>query len=214
MRRQQIRHAADFAPAHRVGLAGERQRAGARFADLRGREMQVDQRSVVVRAVRRLVQPLAIHRQRRARCAEPLRRLHDVSGRHAADGGRGLRRVFAHRVFQRVEAGGVGADVIDIAQALPQHHVQHRVVQRYVGAGQYGQKQVGGRRGIRAPRIDDDEPQRRIARFRIFEAAEQYRMRERGVRAGDEYALGVVDVLVARGRRIRAERRLVAGDRR
>ena len=44
MRRQQVGHAADLAPAHRVRLAGQRERPGAGLADLAGRQVQVDQR--------------------------------------------------------------------------------------------------------------------------------------------------------------------------
>ena len=50
MRRQQMRHAADFAPTHRIGLPGQRQRRGARLADVPGGQMQVDQRRVLVDA--------------------------------------------------------------------------------------------------------------------------------------------------------------------
>ena len=42
VRREKIRHAADLAPAHRIGLAGQRQWGGAGPADLPGREMQID----------------------------------------------------------------------------------------------------------------------------------------------------------------------------
>ena len=108
----------------------------------------------------------------------------------------------------------MGADVVDVAQAFPQHHVQHRVVERDVGAGQDRQEQIGRRRGVGAARIDDDDFERRVARLGVLDAAEQHRMRVGGVGAGDEHALGVLDVVVAGGRRIGAQRRLVAGDRR
>ena len=46
------RLAADFAATHRIRLAGQRERAGARATDLSGGQMQMDQRRVVVRPVR------------------------------------------------------------------------------------------------------------------------------------------------------------------
>jgi hypothetical protein len=52
-----------------------------------------------------------------------------------------------------------------------------------------------------------------FARLRVLDAAEQDRVREGGVRAGDEQAVGVVDVVVAGRRRVGAERLLVAGHR-
>ena len=70
MRRQQIRHTADFASAHRIGLTGQRQRPCAGLADLPRGEMQIDQRGIVVRAVDRLIKALAIQRQRRLRPGE------------------------------------------------------------------------------------------------------------------------------------------------
>jgi hypothetical protein len=55
--RQQVGEAAHFAAAHGVGLAGEREGAGARAADLAGGQVQVDQRRVVVGAEAVLVEP-------------------------------------------------------------------------------------------------------------------------------------------------------------
>ena len=123
------------------------------------------------------------------------------------------RRVFAHGLLQRLEALGVRADVVEVAQPLPQHHVQHRVVQRDVGAGQDRQVQIRRARGVGAARIDDDDLDRRVALARSLDAPEQNRVRTRHVGAGDEQALGALDVLVAGGRRIGAQRHLVAGDR-
>ena len=47
---QQVGQAADLASAHRVGLAGQRERPGAGLADLPGGQVQVDQRGVLRRA--------------------------------------------------------------------------------------------------------------------------------------------------------------------
>ncbi|KAG1200488.1 hypothetical protein G6F35_012366 [Rhizopus arrhizus] len=85
MARQQGGHAAGLAAAHRVGLPRQRKRSGTRLADLARRQMQMNQRSVLVGAAGRLVQPHRVQRQRRTRAAEPTRRLDDVAGGHAAN---------------------------------------------------------------------------------------------------------------------------------
>ena len=91
--------------------------------------------------------------------------------------------------------------------------MQHAVEQRDVGAGHDREMQVGALGGLGAARIDDDDLQPRVARLRCLDAAKQDRMRPGGVRARDEQQSRVVDVLVARRRRVGAERLLVAGDR-
>jgi hypothetical protein len=60
MRGEQVRHAADFAPAHRVRLAGQRERSHAGLADAARGEMAVDDRVDLVGALRRLVHALRI----------------------------------------------------------------------------------------------------------------------------------------------------------
>ena len=60
MRRKQVGQATNFAAAHRVRLSGQREGAGTGSTDLPGCQVQVDQRHVVVRAVRRLVETLAV----------------------------------------------------------------------------------------------------------------------------------------------------------
>ena len=59
MRRELIGEAADFATAHRIGLAGQRQRAGAGLADAPGRKMGVEDRIDLVGSLRRLIDALA-----------------------------------------------------------------------------------------------------------------------------------------------------------
>ena len=100
-----------------------------------------------------------------------------------------------------------------VEPAFPQHHVQHAVEERDVAAGLDRQVQVGDGGGLGAARIDDDDLQRRVGAARVLDAAKQDRVRERGVRAGDEERRRVREVVVAARRRVGAERRLVAGDR-
>ena len=159
--REQIRHPAHFATAHRVRLSGETERAGAALADLAGGQMQVDQRGILRRARRRLVESLAVERERRRTLAragrEPFRRLRQVDDADPAALGNRCRRVVAQRVFQLGEAFGMGSDVGVVDEAFPKHEVQHPVEQRHVGAGENLQEQVGRFSRRRAPRIDDDQ---------------------------------------------------------
>src|SRR5258706_7351041 len=75
---KQIGHAADLASAHGVGLARQAERPRTRPADLRGSEMQVDERRILRRSARRLIQPLAVERKGRARARKQVCRLHDL----------------------------------------------------------------------------------------------------------------------------------------
>ena len=210
VRRDQIRQSAHLAPAHGIGLTGERERRGAGFADLPGGQMQVDQRGVLVDAATGLVETLAIQRQGRPG-GEPARGLHDVACRHAADRRDLFRRVVAHHVAQGLPAFGVRGDGGAVDQLLPQHDVEHRVEQRDIGAGQNGEMQVGINRGIGAARVDHDQFHAGVGLARRLDAAEQDGVRVGRVGTGDEDRAGLVDVVVAAWRRIRAEGGLVAG---
>jgi hypothetical protein len=212
VRREGRGEAAHLAPAHGVRLPGEAEGAGTQAPDLPGGQVQSDEGRVLRGAARRLVESLAVERERRTRAREPARGGDDVVGLDAADlrgpGGRAVARQRAHRI----EAFRVPGDEAIVGELLPQHHVQHGVEERDIGAGKDGEVQIGARGGLRAARVDDDELRLRPALARLLQPAEEHRMRERRVGAGDEEALGVVEVLVARGRRIRAERLHVAGD--
>ena len=214
MGREQRRHAADFASAHRIGLTRQRKRPGPGAADVARRQMKVDERGILAGALNGLIESLAVHGQCRGGLAEHFRGGDDVIRRHATDRGGGARRVLGNSSLDLLETIGMGGNVFRIAKAFPQHHVQHRVEQRHVCAGQDGKMQVGGGSRIRAPRIDDDQAQGGIAASCGFNAPEQDRVRMGRVGACDENAVGVVDVLVAGRRRIGAQRGLVACDRR
>jgi hypothetical protein len=193
---EQVGHAADLAPAHGIGLAGERERAAARLADLAGGEMQVDQRGIVVRAVARLVEALAPERQRALRLAEPARGGDDVFRLDTADVGAAWPACSRARWSRRASKPSVWARMKSLStRSFPQQHVQHRVVERDVAAGLDRQVQVGGFRRVGAARIDDDQLQRGW-RAGVLDAAEQHRVGEGRVGAGDQQAVGVVDVLV------------------
>ena len=131
---QQLRQAAGLAAAHRVGLAGERQRPAARAPDLPGREAEVDQRAVLQRADRRLVGAHRPQRHRRARAREAARRLLDELRRHLADVGGALGRPLAGDRSRLLPAARVARDERLVDEAVAIDDVQQRAQQREVGA--------------------------------------------------------------------------------
>ena len=211
---QQRRHAADLAPTHGVRLSGEGQRPRARPTDVTGGEVQVDQRDVLVGALHRLVQPLAVERERGRRPGEQACRGHDIVHGKAAQTGDSTRRGFGHRGANLIETAGVIADERVVGEAFPEHHVQHRVQQGDIGAGQQGEMQVGNGGGVGPAWIDHDQLHARIGLARLLDPVKQDRMGAGRVRAGDDDATRLLDVGIARGRGIGTERGLVAHHRR
>ena len=203
---KQVGHAADFPSAHRVGLAGQAERPGAGFADLPGGEVQVDEGGVLRRAAGGLIEALAVEGEGRFRTREYFRRFVNVRLGDAANGRGPLQRGFTCDLPRRFEILGVQADVALVAPALPQHEVQHAVEEHDVGAWRDLQMQRRRARGLGLSRVDDDQ----VLRLRLFDPPEENRMSPSGVAASDEDAFRRIDVLVAGGRRVRAERLLVA----
>jgi hypothetical protein len=105
-------------------------------------------------------------------------------------------------------------DVGALDEPVGEQHVQQCVAKRDVGAGPDREVEVGRGRRIRAPRVDDDQLRLGSPRAGVLDPTEQDRMRPSGVRAAHEIEVGVVDVLVAGGGCVGAERELVSGDRR
>ena len=106
----------------------------------------------------------------------------------------------------------MASDVIAIHQPFSQHHVEHAVEQRDVATGQDGQVQIGDLGGFAAARIDDDDLQRRIGSAGILDVAENDRVGQRRIGAGDQDHPGLADILVTARRRIGPQGLLVAGD--
>ena len=142
---------------------------------------------------------------------EPTRSRNDVVRFHTADFGGDSGRSLAHDRAQCIKILRVRGNVLAINPLLPQHYVQHGVEQRHVGARQDGQMQVGKCRGLSAARIDDDDFQIGVSFARGLDAAEQNGMRERRIRSGDKQARRMIQVFITAGRRIHAQRLLVAG---
>src|SRR3954467_1697378 len=67
-----VGEAADLAAAHRVGLAGERERRGAGLADATRGKMAVQDRIDLVGALRRLIDALRVQRDDTGRVTEHL----------------------------------------------------------------------------------------------------------------------------------------------
>ena len=80
-------------------------------------------------------------------------------------------------------------DVITVDPAFPQHHVEHRVVEGDVGAGQEGEVEIGGFGGVGAAGVDDHQLHVRVGLPGVLDAAKGDRVREGGVAAGDESAV-------------------------
>ncbi len=57
----QVGHAAHFAPAHGIRLAGQREWARAFSADMAGGQVQVDQRGIFIGTMYALIQAHAVH---------------------------------------------------------------------------------------------------------------------------------------------------------
>jgi hypothetical protein len=132
---EKVGHAADLAPAHGVGLAGERERPGAGAADLAGGKVQVDEGGILESAVDRLVEPLAVERQGSLRPREQARRLLDVRDRQIAFLRRALGCPLGDQFPQGVQSLGVRDDVGGVEQVLAHDDVQHGVEQCDVRAG-------------------------------------------------------------------------------
>ena len=172
--------------------------------------MQVDQCGIFGSAAAGLVQALAVQTERRAGRCKQLGRFKQRSLGDAAGLRHQLGRVVAHGGFKVVKAVGVRCDVGCVNPPLPQHDVQHAVEEHHVGAGLQRQVQIGNASGISLARVAEDDLERWIRLLRVFDPAKQNRMRVGRVGADDEDALGMVHIVVAGGRRIRAQRLLVA----
>ena len=140
-----IGETAHLASAHRVGLAGQRQRPHAGLADPAGRKMDVDDGVDLVGALRRLVHALRITRDAARLRSEQIEELRDVGLGEAGRGGgrRDVRRDLPRTCEGLGKARGVRFDIRVIEPAgIGQMH-QQAAEQRRVGAGRDGKKEIG-----------------------------------------------------------------------
>ena len=205
---------ADLAPAHGVGLAGQRKRPLPAAADAAGREMAVDDGVDLVGALRGLVHALREAGDGVRNGVEELEEPRDVGRRQAGEArGRGEVGRNRARARQRVlEAVGVGVDVAVVERAQVGEMHEQPAEQRGVLPRRDRKKQVGILRGGGAARIDHHDPGAALAPV-LDHALEQHRVTPRGVRADEHDQVGSVEILVAAGHGVGAEGALVAGDR-
>ena len=206
VRRHQVGHAADFPPAHGIGLTRQRQRSCTRATDLLGGQMQVDQGGIFGRAVARLVQALAIKAEGRAALStallytgKPASCGVKISLEHAANLSHVLRRMVGHQSLQSFKATGVSSNVGGLRPALGQHDVQQTMKEHHISAGLNGQMQVSHVGCIGAARVNHDHFERRVGAFGVFDTAKQNWVCPGRIAARNEQALRVSNVLVASG---------------
>ncbi|MDT4827796.1 hypothetical protein FQZ97_611550 [compost metagenome] len=140
--------------------------------------------------------------------ADPLRRLADGGLVQPGEQGDMLRGVVGEESRHLFPAIGEFGDEGFVAVAVLPQQVQQAVEQGEVGAGADRQVQVGLVRRGGAPGIDDDQAGAGLDP--VQHAQEEDRVTVGHVRAADEEQVGAVEVLIGAGRRIRAQRQLVA----
>jgi hypothetical protein len=175
--------------------------------------MQVDQRRVLIGAPTALVQPLAIQRQGGGVAAEPAGRRDQVVHGDVAQACHHLRRMVAHHGTQRLKALGVALNIAQVDQPFGQHHMQHPVKQRHIGARLNRQEQVGHLSRLGAARVRHDQLHAWFGTTGILDASKQNWVRVRRVRSDDEQRLRQGQVFVTGRRRVAAQRGFVAGHR-
>src|SRR3989304_8312544 len=115
---------ADLSAAHRVGLAGERKRAGTGLADLARCQMKIDDRVVLMHADAALVHTHAPERYGPLSLTEDQRGLDDQAFRDRANLFGNLWRIFLDDLDQRGEALGVLRDELAVEQVLVEQNVE------------------------------------------------------------------------------------------
>ena len=216
MRGKHVGEAADLAPAHGIGLAGDRERPHAGLADAAGRQMAVDDGVDLVGAGGRLVDALAEDgdgllrlREQREEARDCLRHRGPSAWQYRARSRprrRGKRALEAAGVCRRYRRGR--------ARALCGEECEQAEEQRDVAVRLDGQMQVGDVGGHGAARIDQHDPHLRPLLLGRGDALVEHRMAPGEVRADQHDEVGELQILVAAGHRVRAEGAAMAGDRR
>ena len=146
MRGKLVGEPADLAPAHRVGLAGQRERPHARPADPAGGEMAVDDGVDLVGALRRLVHALREAGDDARARAEQIEEARDVA---FVEAGRGGGRRGRSGAISRARASAASKPVVCAVDIGPVERAgvgemhQQPAEQRGIRAGRDRQEQVG-----------------------------------------------------------------------
>ena len=212
--RERCGHAAGLAAAHGVGLAGDRERAGARLADAAGGQVGVEDRRALGDPLGRLVGAHGEQADRPRRLGEQAEEGLQNGGRDSAIGGDGVNRLVRLGEFglDLRKPADVGGDVAPVDGAAADEVGQQAVPEPHVRLRRERQVQVGALGRVRAPGVDDDMAL--AAGARGLHAAEEHRMGPGGVVSGEDNEVGEVQVLVAAGHQVGAERQLVGHHRR
>ena len=128
-------------------------------------------------------------------------------GRRTARRGPRARRKSSVRIVGRV---GVGDHVVAEELVLGQHVVDQRAEEHDVGPGAHRHEQVGDRAGPGEPRVDVDD--RGAALLGLHDPLEPHRVALGHVRALDQDAVSVLQVLLEGGRAAAAKRGPQTGD--
>ena len=203
MRGQRARQSANFAPAHRIGLAGDRERRGAGLADPPGRQMQVEDRIHLIGAGERLVDALAEHRHGARRPREQLIEAPHLCRRHIArTRHRPQVEAFQPRPEVRRNSDVIGQEGF-VEHALVAAPRQRAVHQRNVAAGPDRQMQVRLLRRLGAARIDHHQLRARLA-ARTYPLIHD-RVAPGGVRPHQHDQVRRVQIVIAGGHHILAK---------
>ena len=214
VRGQHVGEPADLATAHGVGLARQRQRAGARLADAPRRQVAIEDGVDLVGALRRLVDALAVAGDDARGGSEPVVEALDVALVEAGGGGDGPNgRGDGARAPQRgKEALRMRVDELGVDGAvLGQPHQQARP-QHAVAAGLQRQLQVDALAGGGAARVDVDDAHAALAACGL-DALVEDRMAPGRIGARQHHQVGQLQVVVALRHHVGAEGAAVAGDR-
>ena len=194
VRRQLIGQPTHLAPAHRIGLTGQRKGSAAGAADFAARQMDINNRIALVTAAGGLVDPHGIERHRPRGSDKP-----------------GVKRFYVVRRQPAKRRDPLNRPVA----ALPRlDSVQQADKQPGITARRQGQMQVGNLAGRGAPRVDHHHLHRRVIRPRLHQSLIKHRVGPGGVRADQHHQVGLLKILVAARDNILPEGALVAHHRR
>ena len=213
MGRQLVGEPADLAPAHGVGLAGDRERTHAGPPDPAGGEVAIEDGVDLVGAARRLVDALGIDGHGGRCVGEQAVEFLDLAKGQAAAG---CNRVHVAGVVSGGQEGlreivGLGGDEVLIHRPDAAQMGQQAVEQQHVAAGPDRQMQVGGVAGGGTARVDHDDAGAAL-RLGADKALVEDGMAPCEVAADQHDQIGKLQILVIAGNHVAAEGAAVAGD--
>ena len=216
MRGELVGEAADFAPAHRIGLAGERERSHAGAPDAAGREMAVEDGVDLVGAADGLVDALGIERHHPLGARRRDRRsARTSSGARSVAAATNLERRAPNAAPRRAPPRSPrhGASIQSRSSAPASARCASRPPNSSTsapGASGRCRSAVSARRG--AARIDGDDLGAALL-ARRHQALIEDRMAPGHVAADQDDQIGFLQILVAARHHIFAEGAHMAGDR-